>query len=702
MRKRILSLLPLALLFAAMLCTPGFALTESEVQAQVAATSREAVTGNVLIWFLCAVAFLKVSQKIDSFMASMGVNVGRTGGSLMAEAMIAARGISMLIKAGGGAVGGLGRAAGGSSGGAAPGSPGTTGGFFKGGLIGMAGRHITNSAVKTATTQTSAVHTAQNQARQATAAAAATQTASNTNIKSAVHTGGSSIHNQNSTVTGTPSQSSGIGSSGGVYVPAAPMENIPSAGSMPDGIPPQEGVIVTGCGESASAVSVENAPFAGPLPNETPSQDGGIDIHGDASIPAAPIENAPSAGSMPDQIPPQEGVIVTSGSESMPAAPIENAPPAGSMPDQIPSQEGVIVTSGSMSSSVTSFPAAGPVPNGMPPQERVTDGSGGVSAPAAPIENAPSNGTISNGMPPQEGVIVTGGVSAPAGLTENAPSAGPMPDGIPPQDGVTLTDSEAPPSIPVNQAPQVDSTPSESVPVDAPPPQGGVVITGGNTAIHTSQTQSTVQNSPSGSGPRGNAAVTGGQRAGTHTERTAQTVHTASSGRQTRSGHSQSFGTSRPTLGGMAFSRSLVSGGKFANDVIGTVAKGDIRSTGSITGDLAAQSLSSYMGYTALGSGTQDIPRYSDVEIGGGRITGTEIPAGSQEGLAFGMYHAAQYTAPEGPYEKVYSADDTLWYRQYAQDAVERKPYKAPDGTVAYEERIVKKLPAPPKRKDRI
>ena len=53
------------------------------MEAAVAASSKEAVTGNVLIWFLCAVAFLKVSQKIDSFMASLGINVGHTGGSLI-------------------------------------------------------------------------------------------------------------------------------------------------------------------------------------------------------------------------------------------------------------------------------------------------------------------------------------------------------------------------------------------------------------------------------------------------------------------------------------------------------------------------------------------------------------------------------------------------------------------------------------------
>ena len=667
MRKRIISLLPLALLLAVMLCIPAFALTESEVEAEVAASSKEAVTGNVLIWFLCAVAFLKVSQKIDSFMASMGVNVGRTGGSMLAEAMIAARGVSMLVKAGGGAVSGLGRAAGGPSGGTTPGSSGTTGGFFKGGLIGMAGRHITNSAVKTATTQTSAVHTAQKQARQATASAAA-QTASNANINSEIHTGGSSVHTDSSVMTGTTTQNDSIVTIGGVSASATPVENRPSADPMPGGIPPQEGVIITGGDMSAPVTPMENAAPANPIPGGIPPKEWAIVTGGSMSASAAPIENTPPANPIPGGIPPKEGAIATGGSVSAPAAPIENTPPVNPIPGGIPPQEGVIIT-------------------------------GGVSAPVSHIENAPSASPMPDGIPPREGAVLTsGGVPAPAAPIENAPSAGPVPDGIPPQEGVIVTGGEAPPTIPADPSPQIEGAP----PVDTTPPQGGVVITGGDTAIHASQTANTVQNGPAGAAPRENAAGTGGQGAGTHTERTSHTVHTAASGKQAQGSRSPVFSAGRPTLGGMVFSRSLASGGKFANDVIGTVAKGDIRSTGSITGDLAAQSLSSYMGYTALGAGAQNIPRYSNVEIGGGRITGTETPAGGQEGLAFGMYHAAQYTAPEGPHEKVYSADGTLWYRQYAQDSVERKPYKAPDGTVAYEERIVKKLPTPPKRKDRI
>ena len=78
----------------ACLCQPALPLiSESDVQAQVDAVGKEAVSGNVFIWFLCAIGFLKVGQKIDSFLSSLGVNVGHTGGSMLAEAMIAARGI---------------------------------------------------------------------------------------------------------------------------------------------------------------------------------------------------------------------------------------------------------------------------------------------------------------------------------------------------------------------------------------------------------------------------------------------------------------------------------------------------------------------------------------------------------------------------------------------------------------------------------
>lgn len=155
-------------------------------------------------------------------------------------------------------------------------------------------------------------------------------------------------------------------------------------------------------------------------------------------------------------------------------------------------------------------------------------------------------------------------------------------------------------------------------------------------------------------------------------------------------------------LGGMAFNSSLGKGGGFANSVIGKIATGSISSTGSISGANAADSLMSYMGYTALGEDAEDVPSFSNVEIGGGHIFATETTAEHPEGIAMGMYHTDQYMPPEGEYTTVTAADGTSWYKQYATDTVERKPYKAEDGSVAYNESIVKKLPKAPVRKDRI
>lgn len=552
--KQILTVLFLAVLVISTLCVPAFALDESEVEAAVAASGKEAVTGNVLIWFLCAVAFLKVSQKIDSFMATMGVNVGRTGGSMLAEAMIAMRAVTMVVGGGHGA--GAGRA--GSAAGSAAGKSGSSGmtGFFKGGLIGMAGRHITNSAVRTATTQTSAVHTAQSQVQQAAASTAAAQTSADTNINSEVHTGGSSIHTGN---------------------------------AAPAGTPPQEGIIVTGGG----------APLT------------------------APADNIPQAASAINS------EVHTGGSHS----------------------------------HTQNDAAVGP--------------------------------------PPQEGVIVTGGGAAPQMLAvESAPPAGPIPDGAPPQEGVILNGTE-PAAIPqTDPAPQSVGTPPESVPPDMSQPQEGIVLTGGEQSVHAAQTENIFGGGTEGTVHVNNTAVAGGgQHMQPHTEQV-RTSHTSSSSEKVQTSRFQAGTGTRPTLGGMVFSRSLAAGGSFANDVIGTVARGEV--AGSITGDMAAQSLSSYMGYASPGIGSRDAPVYSDVEIGRGRITGVETAPGSREGLSFAMYHVDQYTAPSGEYTKIVSADGTQWYKQYAQDAVERKPYMAPDDTVAYHERIIKKLPDPPKRKDRI
>lgn len=155
-------------------------------------------------------------------------------------------------------------------------------------------------------------------------------------------------------------------------------------------------------------------------------------------------------------------------------------------------------------------------------------------------------------------------------------------------------------------------------------------------------------------------------------------------------------------MAGVAYNSSVNKGGGFANRVIGNVATGNIAATGSISGEKAPDALMSYLGYTALGKDAEDVPSFSNVEIGGGRITATETSSEHPEGIAMAMYHTDQYAAPEGNYSTVTAADGTNWYKQYATEAVERKPYKAPDGTVAYHENVVKKLPKAPPRKDRL
>ena len=304
---KLLAFLFVAAVFFQSLCMPAFAITESEVEAQVASSGKAAVTGNVLIWFLCAVAFLKVSQKIDSFMASLGVNVGRTGGSLLSEAMIAMRALTMVVGGKGGGAGGV-KASAGSGGGRAA-STGMTG-FFKGGLIGMAGRHITNSAVKTATAQTSAIHTARSQAEQA-AGTAGTDGGSHGNaagdeaILDPVP--GESPDTVSGTMTGispdaaavgtvpdpVPGEASGYAAQNDaassdeeVFSQGSPVKTAVHGGAISLGEPPQEGVILTGAEMPMAAYEADPSPEveSGPkdsLPSDgTPVQTENTDVSG--------------------------------------------------------------------------------------------------------------------------------------------------------------------------------------------------------------------------------------------------------------------------------------------------------------------------------------------------------------------------------------------------------------------------------------
>ncbi|MDD3279557.1 MAG: hypothetical protein PHG16_11885 [Lachnospiraceae bacterium] len=169
--------------------------------------------------------------------------------------------------------------------------------------------------------------------------------------------------------------------------------------------------------------------------------------------------------------------------------------------------------------------------------------------------------------------------------------------------------------------------------------------------------------------------------------------------------------TESSSIGNSLYQSSLNKGGDFANNVISNIAQGNYGQVGSIKGEDAAKAYNSYMGIdnsttplNGSGGGTDSnpsVPSMSNVEIGGGRITGTETTdSGSRD---FAMYHAEQYMAPsQGDYSTVQSVDGSNWYKHYAQDAVSKTPYEASDGKVAYHESIVQKLPQAPPRKDRI
>lgn len=180
-------------------------------------------------------------------------------------------------------------------------------------------------------------------------------------------------------------------------------------------------------------------------------------------------------------------------------------------------------------------------------------------------------------------------------------------------------------------------------------------------------------------------------------------------GRQVqRSAVNHATGYSGGGLGGTVYQSSLNKGGDFANQVIGNIAKGDYKQVASIKGDEAVKAYTSYMGIGKPGGspspaadGNMKVPSYTNMEIGGGKITGTEqTPDGNRD---FAMYHADQYMKPgKGDYETVTSADGATWYKQYAQNSVERKPYEGENGKIAYQESIVQKLPPAPQRKDRV
>lgn len=137
MKKTLFSLFT-AVSLALLYCPAAFALTEDEAAAAVDAQGKDAVSGNLFLWLLCAIAFMKVSTKLDGILHSLGIGVSRSPGSMLSEALLAFRGFEV-----GKAFMGLGAA---KAAAATTNTKTTPGNIFASGLSGMVSRHVQQSA----------------------------------------------------------------------------------------------------------------------------------------------------------------------------------------------------------------------------------------------------------------------------------------------------------------------------------------------------------------------------------------------------------------------------------------------------------------------------------------------------------------------------------------------------------------------------
>ena len=530
-----------AFLIPALLTTSAFALDESEVQSAIAASSSEQVSGNVFIWFLCAVAFLKISQKIDSFMTSLGINVGRTGGSMLGELLIAGRALGLAAKTSGSAVGNIfNRGSTVNNAASPPAGQAFTG--TGGGMIGSISRAAGNAAAASATGTAKGVRNSIGGAM------------FDSSLK---HDGQFSKNVIGAVATGSISA---VGSITGSRAAQA-LTSYLGYESQNSGDSIENGVSVEG-GDPVTSERGQTSDAGIPVTGQTPPGRG-------TSVPMSGT-GAPTSVQSPAQV--SDSSPVTGG------APVSTSD-AGSVADEPPSE----------------FPGV----SNSASEDIITPDGGAIPYPGSPT----SDGSVSPGQQADSPMTgTTGGMSVPG-----QPTITPMP--------VASETSEA-----------SDEPPTEfpGVPYSgSTPPEDTVTLNGGSAGTcdaPSSQAESTAQDQqPIVSGAR---TAPGGQAA------------------------------------------SIVEG-----------------QNGSIP---------------------QAPPTFRNVEIGGGRITGYETPAGGGEERQFAMYNASQYMEPSGPHETVKTTDGESWYKQYAQPTVQKTPKEVSPGKIRYDEKIVQTMPQIPKRKDRV
>lgn len=338
-----------------MLCVPAFALEESEVQTAIAASSKESVAGNLFIWFLCAIAFLKIGQKIDSFMAGLGINVGRTGGSMISELLIAGRALGIAAKATGSTIGGVfSKSTNSTSTSVHP-----TGAAFSGG-----GRSVFN-----------AIHNA------AGNAAAANATGNGSGISNIV--AGAVLN----------SSMKGGGKFASEVIGAVATGNIATVGSITGPRAAQALTSYLGYGAESSTQDVETEPHnssepvtAGASGSPKPPREDEITLDGGTAAGATPIPSSPAGGNTSHARPTPRNAdeITLNGGTAAGATPISAVPDYGEETSENP------------------IPQAG--------DEITLDG--GTAAGATPIPTAPAGGRPDRASPESSDMTEPGGWSA--------------------------------------------------------------------------------------------------------------------------------------------------------------------------------------------------------------------------------------------------------------------------------------------------
>lgn len=135
--KKTLFTLFIAINLAFLYCPAVFALIKGETAAAVDAQGKDTVSGNLFLWLLCAIAFLKVVTKLDGILHSLGIGVSRSPSSMLSEVLLAFRGFKI-----GQAFMGLGAA---KTAAATTNTKTTPSNTFAGGLSGMVSRHVQQS-----------------------------------------------------------------------------------------------------------------------------------------------------------------------------------------------------------------------------------------------------------------------------------------------------------------------------------------------------------------------------------------------------------------------------------------------------------------------------------------------------------------------------------------------------------------------------